>query len=143
MGMNKAAVQWFVPAIVALLVVPAAAASIRANPPGLLGAQQACQAKGIMLGSSDYVQCVQQQLNGTAPSAPVAGSGTPAPPLTVHRARQTCAVRGLLPGSNGFMKCVNTLLATAAHKTCTAKGLTQGSGGFARCVKQHLQAGTR
>ncbi len=143
MGMKQAAMQWFVPAIVALLVVPAAAASTRANPPGLLGAQKACQALGITIGSPDYAQCVRQELNGTAPSAPVSGSGSTTPPLTVHRAQQTCAVRGLLPGSNGFMKCVNTLLTTAAQKTCTAKGLTQGSSGFARCVKQHLQSGTR
>lgn len=142
MGIKQAALQWFVPAIVALLVVPAAAASIRANPPGFAGAQKACQAMGITIGSPGYAQCVRQQMNGGAPSAPVSGTGS-APPLTVHRAQQTCAVRGLLPGSSGFMKCVDTLLTTAAHKTCTAKGLTRGSSGFARCVKQHLQSGTR
>ena len=142
MGMKQAAMKWFVPAIVALIVVPAAAASTRANPPGFAGAQKACQAMGITIGSSGYAQCVRQQLNGTPPSAPVSGSGS-TPPLTVHRAQQTCAVRGLVPGSNGFMKCVDTLLTTAAHKTCTAKGLTRGSSGFARCVKQHLQSGTR
>jgi len=143
MGMKQAAMQWFVPAVVALLVVPAAAASTRANPPGFAGAQKACQAMGIMIGSSGYAQCLRQQLNGTAPSAPVSGSGSTTPPLTVHRAQQTCAVRGLVPGTKGFMKCVDTLLTTAAQKTCSAQGLTPGSSGFARCVKQHLQSGTR
>jgi len=134
--------QRFVPVIVALLLAPAAAASMGANPPGFAGAQKACRAQGLAVGSDAFVQCVQQQLNGSTGKAPVSGSGSSGT-LTVHRAQQICAGRGLLPGSDGFMKCVDKTLTTAARKTCVAKGLSQGSSGFARCVKQHLQTGTR
>ena len=133
--------QRFVPVIVALLLAPTVVASTSANPPGFVAAQRACQAQGLMIGSDGYMQCIQQQLNGT--KTPSSGSSTPSPSITVHKAQQVCAEQGLLPGSNGFMKCVNKKLTTAAQKTCVSKGLSQGSGSFARCVKQHLQAGTR
>jgi len=134
--------QRFVPVIVALLLTPAAAASTGANPPGLAGAQKTCQAQGLAIGSDAYVQCIQQQLNGSTGKVPVPGSGSSGT-LTVHRAQQVCAGRGLAPGTNGFLKCLHKTLTTAAQKTCVAKGLNQGSSDFARCVKQQLQTGTR
>jgi hypothetical protein len=138
--------QRVVPLVVALLVVPAAAASTSTNPPGLTGAQLNCKAQGLTIGTVAYTQCVQQQLGASSAKTPASGGST-ASGTTVHRAQQICAARGLVPGSTRFMKCLHTAVTAvetaAARKTCTGTGLTRGSAAFARCVKQHLQAGTR
>jgi hypothetical protein len=143
--MNRAAMHRLLPAIaiVALALVPAAAASTSMNPPGLVGAQRACQAQGLSVGDSGYALCLKEELAGGSTTAPVTGGGSSSSTVTVHRAQHACAQQGLLPGSNGFMTCVNKKLTTAARKTCVTKGLSQGSNGFSRCVKQHLQAGNK
>ena len=141
MSMNRAAMQRFLPVIVALAFVPAAAASTTMNPPGLIGAQKACLAQGLSVGDSGYAICLKEELAGTSTTAPVTGGGSTTTP--VSRAQQACAQKGLVPGSNGFMTCVNKTMTVAARKTCVTKGLSQGSSGFSRCVKQHLQAGTK
>jgi len=135
--MSKLCAQRVLPVVLALLLAPAAVA---ASPPGLAGAQRACKAQGLTIGSAAYTQCVQSQVGGT----PATNSGgTTTTTTSVGRLAQTCLDHGLVPNSMGFLHCLAAARTQAARKTCTAKGLTQRSGAFARCVKQHLQAGTK
>jgi hypothetical protein len=80
----------------------------------LTAAQQACKAKGLTPGSSDFQTCVKNSSGGTTGSSTAPSASSPTTTTasssgtTLQQAQQQCAAQGLTPGSSQYQQCVQS-----------------------------------
>jgi hypothetical protein len=130
----------------ALVLAAPSAASLRADqpPPAVVAATKVCQEKGLKGGTTEFNQCLQQQLNAGKPAPPAGGVETPVAVI------DACKAKGLTPGTSDFGKCVGasapgattgTPAQQAAVAACKAKGLVENSADFQQCIKEQTATG--